>query len=82
MPMRPLTTKPSRRSLTLAAIVLSAGVLAGCDTIGNVFSGGGQERPFDTDTAPNVKELLKTKPNGLLPDTENARHTGPSPEFP
>ncbi|RMF09252.1 MAG: hypothetical protein D6763_08095 [Alphaproteobacteria bacterium] len=46
-----------------------------CSNIGNMFSGGGPERPFDDRVGPDTKTLLKNRPEGLIADTANARHT-------
>jgi len=62
------------RRLVISCFMLIS--LAGCSNISNMFSGSGQERPFDTVTAPDTKDVLKAKPEGLLADSENAQHTG------
>ncbi|MEX1147875.1 MAG: hypothetical protein WEB93_05785 [Sphingomonadales bacterium] len=54
---------------------------AGCSGIGNIFSGGGPERAFDDRVGPDTRELLRDRPEGLLPDTTNVRH-GPSSLLP
>jgi hypothetical protein len=64
---------PGKRLLSLALVAL---MLAGCSNVGNMFSGRGPDRPFDTRTTPDVRETLKGKPEGLVADRENARHTG------
>lgn len=58
------------------AVLLSASLLAGCANIGNMFSSSSPDLIVESDTAPNVKDLRKTKPQGLLPDSENARRSG------
>lgn len=57
-------------------VLLSASLLAGCANIGNMFSSSSPDLIVDSDTAPNVKDLRKAKPQGLLPDSENARRSG------
>ncbi len=48
---------------------------AACSNIGNMFSGGGPEHPFDTRIGPDIKEVLKNRPEGLIADTANAHYT-------
>lgn len=56
------------RILTVVAAVVP--LLAGC---------GGKTGPdliMEADTSPSIKELRRTKPDGLLPDRENIRRSG------
>lgn len=54
----------------LAIIVVVAPFLAAC---------GGKTGPdliMEADTSPSIKELRRTKPDGLLPDRDNIRRSG------
>ena len=64
------------RSVGLLLCVTLGLLTAGCGNMGNMFSGGGPERPFDDRLGPDTRDLLKNRPKGLLPDTTNAAHTG------
>jgi hypothetical protein len=49
-------------------------VTSACGNVGNMFSGGGPERPFDDRVGPDTEALLKNRPKGLIADTANAKH--------
>lgn len=64
---------PGIRLITLSLIAV---LVAGCSSTGNTPSGGGPGQPFETRAAPDVRDTLKGKPEGLVADRENTRHTG------
>lgn len=61
---------------TSCVVLLSANLLTGCANIGNMFGSSSPDLIVEGDTAPNVKDLRRAKPQGLLPDSENARRSG------
>lgn len=63
-------------SVRLMIIGFMAVLATGCSNIGNMFSGRGPDRPFETTTTPDVRDTLKSKPEGLVADRDNVRHTG------
>lgn len=65
-----------RQGLWIIGIAVLGLTVSACSNIGNMFSGGGPERPFDDRIGPDTKDLLKNRPKGLIADTANARHTG------
>jgi hypothetical protein len=60
------------------AALLAALALAGCSNIGNMFGSSSPDLVIEGDKAPNVKDLRRAKPEGLLPDKDNARRSGES----
>ena len=61
------------RILVFISLVLG---LSACGTIKGIFGGGGDTgAPLIAEEATPTKDLLKNRPEGLLPDYENQRHT-------
>jgi len=61
----------------LLVALVTTPLLAGCGG-GNMFGSSSPALILEADTSPNVRELERTLPSGLLPDREQARHTGQS----